>query len=159
MDETDKCGYIKEDDEPCQLPGSRDDGRCHHHTDDTVTDGGRPSKFNEERKQRLLEAAEAGMTIDGCARSAGIGVSTLYDWFDKYPDFSEAFNRARAKGEMELVEEVSQRNPQFILERSYDYVKTERREIEAEHEHSGDVDHTINHELSEDDREFIESLK
>ena len=56
--------------------------------------GGRPSKLDDVRDD-LLEAAERGTTKEGCARAAGIATSTLYDWLDQFPEFSEAFNRAR----------------------------------------------------------------
>lgn len=128
-------------DGPCQHPA----GSCpvsSHSSDATEGDGsgagGRPSKFTEDRKDQLKKAARRGTTIEGCARAAGIHPSTLYDWLDKYPEFSEAFNRARAKGEQKLVEEVAIEDPKFILERSYDYVKTERREVDLD----ADVDAT-----------------
>lgn len=110
---------------------------CHHHgDDDTPAAGGRPTKLTPDRREEILDAARIGTTMEGCARAAGIGVSTLYEWLSRgddgeepYAEFSEAFKRARAKGEQRLVAQVHQSKPEFILERSYGYVKTERREL------------------------------
>ena len=117
--------------EPCQNAAGHgtdsDIGPCHLHPA-----RGRPSKFNEERREAILEAARRGTTVEGCARAAGIHHSTLYDWLDSFDDFSEAFNRARAEGEQRLVEEVAVEDPKFILERSFDWVKTQ------EVQHTGD---------------------
>jgi transposase-like protein len=152
MTDDEICGAECADGTPCEHPA----GSCpvSSHTGDSSGAGGRPSKFDEDRKADILQAARNGTTVEGCARAAGIHHSTLYEWLDEYPEFSEAFERARAKGEQRLVEDVVDEDPKFILERSYDYVKTERREIEA------DVDQTTTHELGEDDREFaLETIR
>jgi len=118
--------------EPCQRPAGwgtdSEIGPCKDHA---TAKAGRPSKFSEERKERILSAARQGTTKKGCARAGGIDESTLYDWFKKYPEFSKSFKEARAKGEQRLLqdEDVS---PEFLLERSYGY--TQSQEIE----HSGD---------------------
>lgn len=114
--------------EPCGNPAGHgtdsDIGPCYQHT----TNRGRNSKRTEERVEEILEAAREGTTVEGCCRAAGIGVSTLYDWFDRDPELSERFNRARHQGERRLVEEVAEEDPKFLLERSYEYSKTERKE-------------------------------
>lgn len=148
MTDEDICGAeTASTDEPCQHPA----GSCpvsSHQDDVSGTDrdgaGGRPSKFTDDRRDRIKEAARRGTTVEGCARAAGIHPSTLYDWLDEYPEFSEAFNRARAEGEQRLVEDVAVEDPKFILERSYDYVKTEKREVELD----ADVDAT--HDVTAD---------
>lgn len=134
-----QCGWPTSDGHGCRNPPTGDDGRCWIDGHGKAGPGGRPSKFNEDRKAAILDAAESGTTVEGCARAAGIGVSTLYDWLDQYPEFSESFNRARARGEAELVREVVKRDPKFILERSYDYVKTERHEVGLDADHSFDA--------------------
>lgn len=138
-DTDDICGFVKDDGEPCQLSGSRDDGRCHHHTEikSKRANGGRPSLFNDYRDD-VLDAAEEGLTVEGCARTAGVGVSTLYEWLDDREDFAEAFSRARARGERTLIrraltdEDVDPRTARFLLERSFGYTKSQELEVEAE---------------------------
>jgi transposase-like protein len=140
-DETDTCGYVKDSDgQPCELPASRDDGRCHHHTgiESERANGGRPSLLDEYRED-ILDGARQGMTLEGCARLAGIDESTLHRWIDKYDDFRKSLRRARAQGELQHLQSVDDRGSQFVLERSFGYVKTEKREIDADVTHDGDL--------------------
>ena len=134
------CDAVKNDGEPCQLPASRDDGRCHHHTeiDGERANGGRPSLL-EEYEDDIYAGARQGMTLEGCARLAGVDESTLYRWIDKYEDFRKSLNRARAHGELQHLQSVNDRGSQFILERSFGYTKTEKREVE----HSGDDENPL----------------
>jgi len=122
-----KCGHATAEDTPCQLPATKDDGRCHHHTeiDAERANGGRPPLL-VKRKDDILTGARQGMTIEGCARLAGVGKRTLYDWLEEYEDFSHSFKRARAQGELSHIQSVNDRGSQFLLERSYGYTKTQR---------------------------------
>jgi AcrR family transcriptional regulator len=139
MTDDDICGYEKDDNEPCQLPASREDGRCHHHTEigGERANGGRPSIF-EEYRDDVIDAAEDGLTVEGCARTAGVGVSTLYEWLDEREDFAEAFNRARARGERKLIrqaltdDDVDERTARFLLERSFGYTKSQELALEGD---------------------------
>jgi hypothetical protein len=124
----DVCGAETADGEPCQNPATDGDSCWLAEHGGNADDSGRPSKL-EEYEDDILEAAEEGLTFEGIARVAGIGVSTLHEWRDEYPQFSESLNRARARAERDLIQEV---DPEFVLERSYDYVKTERREVDLE---------------------------
>ena len=110
--------------------------------------GGRPSKL-DEYEDDLLAAARKGLTYEGIARVAGVGVSTLHEWRDKHDQFSESLERARAKAERELIEDV---DAEFVLERSYGYVKTERLEA--------DIDQTTEHELGESEKDLaLETIR
>lgn len=109
---------------------------------DDAAHGGRPSKL-EQYEGDLLEAAREGLTYEGIARVAGIGVSTLHEWRNEHDEFSESLERARAKAERDLIKDV---DAQFVLERSYGYVKTERHEVDA------DIDQTTTHELGDEER-------
>lgn len=137
------CGEETSKGTPCQnyadsCPWDHDNGN----------ETGRPSKLDETWDD-IMDAAERGLTFEGIARSAGIGVSTLTDWRDSHDEFSAVLNRARARAEQELIQEA---DAEFVLERSYDYTKTQ------EIEHSGDVAHE--HELNEDDRELaLETIR
>lgn len=141
------CGYVKETDgEPCKLPASREDGRCHHHSEVSDDDsGGRPSKL-EDAWDDVMAAAEDGLTLEGIARTAGIGVSTLREWRTENDDFSAELRRARSRGERELVRNA---NAEFILERSYGYTK------EQEIEHTGDG---LDLSLSTGEKELLDDL-
>lgn len=127
----DTCGHPTNDGGECSNPAG-ENGRCWqptHNPDSDADDPGRPSKF-QDRKDDVLEVAKQGATMEGCARAAGIHHSTLYDWLEKNEEFSEEFRRARAEGEQQLLEGAWEDDPKWVLERSYGYVKTERREVE-----------------------------
>lgn len=134
------CGHETGDGTPCQLPATRDDGRCHHHTDidGERANGGRPSLLNEYEDD-IYAGARQGMTLEGCARLAGVDESTLHRWINKYEGFRKSLNRARAHGELQHLQSVNDRGSQFILERSFGYVKTEKREVEMDADHSFDA--------------------
>lgn len=138
------CGAECTDGTPCRHPA----GSCPVPSHSPKRgDGGRPSKFNDERRESILSAARNGTTVEGCARAAGIGTSTLYDWLDQYPEFSESFNRARAKAEQDLVEAAKEDDPKWVLERSYGYVKTEKREVEMDANHNFDASEGVTAEF------------
>ncbi|SEQ31285.1 helix-hairpin-helix domain-containing protein [Natrinema salaciae] len=111
---------------------------------------GRPSKL-EKYEDDIFEAARQGLTYEGIARVAGVGVSTLHDWREAHEDFSESLERARSEAERELIQDV---DAEFVLERSYGYVKTEKREVDMD----ADIDQTTTQELGEDEKEIARQL-
>lgn len=132
--ETDQeCGAATTGGDECSNPAG-ENGRCwipsHNPEGSDENPNGRPSLL-EEYRDEVLAAAEEGLTYEGIARVAGIGVSTLHDWRDEYPDFSESLERARSRAEREHIRNV---DSEFVLERSFGYVKTEERK----HEHTGE---------------------
>jgi hypothetical protein len=58
---------------------------------------GRPTKYNQKTIGRLCEALADGMPIRGACVVAGIGVTTLNDWRDIYPEIEERMNQARER--------------------------------------------------------------
>jgi hypothetical protein len=121
---------------------------------------GREFALDEGDHDDVLEAAETGMSKAGCARAAGVDKASLLRYLDAHEDFRTAFERARARGESELIhgglrdEDVDTSMAKFLLASSFDYKKTERREVEA------DVDQTTTHELGEDEMEIaLEAIR
>jgi transposase-like protein len=104
---------------------------CKWHSDDPDPDNGRPSELADHRED-IMTGAQQGMTLEGCARLAGVDESTLHRWINKYDDFRKSLKRARAHGELQHLQSVNDSGSRFILERSFGYVKTEKREVEAE---------------------------
>jgi len=148
----DICGAACADGTECQHPASS----CpvpSHSDPGAENPQGRPSTLDDHADD-ILAGARQGMTLEGCARLAGVDESTLHRWIDKYEDFRKSLKRARAHGELQHLQSVNDSGSRFILERSFGYVKTERREIEA------DVDQTTTHELGEDEREVaLETIR
>jgi hypothetical protein len=50
---------------------------------------GRPTKFTDETLERLCAAIGDGMPLRGACVVAGIGVTTLKEWRERYPDLEE----------------------------------------------------------------------
>jgi transposase len=69
---------------------------------------GRPSKFTDERIQRLLAAIRAGNTRQAACRYAGISDESLARWQRSSVEFVEALTRAEAESEVALVAFVRQ---------------------------------------------------
>jgi len=148
----DVCGYEgTHNSEPCQNVVTGENGRCHldpHQPDaegDEDCPQGPPSKLPEKRPE-VLKAARMGASKQGCARAAGIHKQTLYNWIQPESDqYDEAFHReflqARWQGERKYInnpDDIDTRHAQFMLDRSYGYSKTEKREVDASHEHTGE---------------------
>ena len=69
---------------------------------------GRPTKFTTERQERILRSIRAGNYVETAALAAGIGKSTFYDWLDRFPDFADAVQKARAEAEARYVAVIEQ---------------------------------------------------
>lgn len=136
----------------CQNPATEGDHCWIDTHGGDVSGHGRPSKL-DAHEDDILAGARQGMTLEGCARLAGVDESTLHRWKNEHDDFRKSLKRARAQGELTHLQSVNDPGSRFILERSFGYVKTEKREVNASHEHSGAVDHE--HTLGEEERAAI----
>lgn len=122
------CGYERPNGEPCQNPPSEGDSCWIESHGGSTPNPGRPSKL-EAYDDDILTGARQGMTLAGCARLAGIPEQTLHRWKNEHEEFRESLKRARAQGELKHLQSVNDPGSRFILERSFGYVKTEKREI------------------------------
>ena len=53
--------------------------------------GGRPSKYDPNyHPARLVELGEEGLSFAACAGDFRIARDTIYDWAEKFPEFSDA---------------------------------------------------------------------
>jgi len=143
----------------CQNPTTEDGdpGRCwipSHNDADAENPTGRHSKFTAERAEEVKQAARQGMSKAGCARAAGVGEATLQRWLEDNDEFRSGFTRARSEGEQKLVtgplfsdEEASRemdgQHARFLLSTSFDYQKTEKKELEDVTEGDGGFGPTI----------------
>jgi transposase len=133
----DTCGYDTPNG-PCQNPATEGDSCWIESHGGHVSGHGRPSKL-DDYEEDILTGARQGMTLAGCARLAGVDESTLHRWINKYDEFRKSLKRARAQGELQHLQSVNDSGSQFILERSFGYTKTEKREIEGGLDLSGVV--------------------
>jgi len=80
-----------------------------------MSNGGAPSKFNEDRADKLLQAVRGGNYLETAARYAGISYPTLRRWILKaddpsappeYVEFKEALEKARADAEVASLAKI-----------------------------------------------------
>jgi len=99
------------------------------------TNRGNDFALDADDHDDILEAAEDGLSKRGCARAAGVSHSQLQRYLDAHEDFRSSFAQARARGETELIrgglhdEDVDSSMAKFMLASSFDYKKTEKREV------------------------------
>jgi len=132
------CGADTTGDQPCQNPAG-ENGRCwipsHNPDSDEENPQGRGFSIDESDHDDILEAARDGVSKSGCARAAGVSHTELNRYLDAHPDFRSAFARARNTGERTLIEgglrdpDVDSSMAKFLLASSFDYKKTEQREV------------------------------
>jgi hypothetical protein len=67
---------------------------------------GRPTKFNDDTVERLCCAIADGMPIKGACTVAGIGVSTLNEWRERYPDLEEQLADAREQARLKALQAI-----------------------------------------------------
>ncbi|MFC5135484.1 MULTISPECIES: helix-hairpin-helix domain-containing protein [Haloferacaceae] len=109
--------------------------------------GGRDSTFTDELARRAISAAEKGKSQAGIEREVGVGDRTIFGddgWIDQeftfvdedgeQRQFSRALRRARGRGEDDWIhqgrdEDGDSSFAKFMLASSYDYKKTEKREV------------------------------
>jgi len=139
MTEDDICGAECVDGSKCQNPA----GSCPvpSHTDpDADNPHGRDFALDESDHDDILAAAREGFSKAGCARAAGVSHTALDRYLDAHDDFRSAFTRARHNGESEWIDEGRGEDgdssfAKFMLASSYDYKKTEKREVDADVTH------------------------
>src|SRR5260370_36149395 len=56
---------------------------------------GRPTKFNDATLDRLCAALADGMSIKSACVVAGIGVTTLSEWREEYPELEDRLAESR----------------------------------------------------------------
>lgn len=52
--------------------------------------GGRPTKYLPEFCEQLIECMSRGLSFEAFAGKIGVHKDTLYEWFKKHPEFSDA---------------------------------------------------------------------
>lgn len=68
---------------------------------------GRPDEFSEEKAKQICKMIESGLTLTSICNLPDMpGISTVYDWQDSHPEFSESYARARARQADTLASKV-----------------------------------------------------
>lgn len=149
-EEKELCGAETVDGGSCQRP-LNDEGECDipsHNDPEAENPHGRPTKFSDKRARAAIKAARNSKSRNGCARAAAVSLHTLNNWLDmgleytdkngETKDFLQSFMRARAEGELLLVQgglksdDIDSSMAKFLLATSFGYKKTEKRELTGE---------------------------
>ena len=67
---------------------------------------GRPTKFHEQTVERLCGAVASGAPFKSACVVAGIGVTTLNEWREKYPDLEERLSDAREQARLKALQAI-----------------------------------------------------
>jgi hypothetical protein len=67
---------------------------------------GRPTKYEPDTIERLLAGLADGLPIKSACIIAGIGVSTLADWREKYPELEERMTSAREVARQKMLQRI-----------------------------------------------------
>ena len=67
---------------------------------------GRPTKFSSSVVDALCEALGDGMPIKGACVVAGISVTTLAEWREKYPQIEQLMNEAREHARQKALQRI-----------------------------------------------------
>ena len=57
--------------------------------------GGRPTLYTDDMPDALFDAMSQGRSVTQFAAKIGVNRSTIYEWAEKHPEFSDAFSRAK----------------------------------------------------------------
>jgi|AKVG01.1.fsa_nt_gi hypothetical protein len=133
----DTCGHITNDGTRCQKSGNKKDGKCYIHSDHEEVNMGAPSKF-DDAKDDLLSNAEEYITTKQVAQGAGVSKQTLYNYIQMHDDFAEEFRRRRSQASQNLIQdaltgEVDSSFAKFLLQTSFDFIKTEEKLVDENH--------------------------
>lgn len=88
--------------------------------------GGRPSEFNkiwnnEDGLLRIAGWARDGLTNEQIAENMGIGLSTLYEWQKRYPEFSDALKTSKEVVDLHVENALLKRALGYeYVERTYE---------------------------------------
>lgn len=83
------------------------------------------AKYNIEIKDELLQYIRDGMSQKDAAAKAGVSVSQLHEWRNKYPEFAESFKKALKEARAKIVPELERALYKRALGYEYTETKTE----------------------------------
>ena len=126
-------------------------------TSTTKHPGGRPTKYTpkviEELNQYLKEAIPQNMkipTVEGIALKLGINKTTLYEWANKYPQFSNALEELKMKQKEALTEigifggkEINATIVSLLLKVNHDMIEKSAVDVTTAGEKMGGLNITI----------------
>lgn len=90
---------------------------------------GRQPVYNPERVEKICKALESGETYERAAKIAGIHISTIFDWINNHPEFSDAVKAAKGRFEEwqlnGILADAKKGLKTLIMGQEYEEIKTE----------------------------------
>ena len=118
-------------DKPQVEPLAQDKGR-----------NGKPSLYNDQIAQEVIDACRSGFTIEKAGALVGLSPSTIKSWCTRKPDFARRVETARKKHELSLLRDIelagqkSWQAKAWMAERIYLYsVPSARVQVNGSVEH------------------------
>lgn len=74
-----------------------------------MADVGRPTKYKEEYNDQAYKLCLLGHTDEELAQFFEIATSTLYEWKNEYPEFSEAIKKGKEIADMDVAVKLLER--------------------------------------------------
>ena len=103
---------------------------------------GKPSLFNDQVAQEVIDACRSGFTIEKAAALVGLSPSTIKSWCTRKPEFARRVETARKKHELSLLRDIelagqkSWQAKAWMAERIYLYsVPSARLQVQGNVEH------------------------
>ena len=116
---------------PSDAPMAQDKGK-----------NGKPSLFNDQVAQEVIDACRSGFTIEKAAALVGLSPSTIKSWCTRKPEFARRVETARKKHELSLLRDIelagqkSWQAKAWMAERIYLYsVPSARVQVNGSVEH------------------------
>jgi len=116
---------------PSDAPMAQDKGK-----------NGKPSLFNDQVAQEVIDACRSGFTIEKAAALVGLSPSTIKSWCTRKPEFARRVETARKKHELALLRDIelagqkSWQAKAWMAERIYSYaVPSARVQVNGSVEH------------------------
>jgi hypothetical protein len=94
---------------------------------------GKPSLYNDQIAQEVIDACRSGFTIEKAGALVGLSPSTIKSWCTRKPDFARRVETARKKHELALLRDIElagQKTWQakaWMAERVYNYAQPSAR--------------------------------
>jgi hypothetical protein len=116
---------------PSDAPMAQDKGK-----------NGKPSLYNDQIAQEVIDACRSGFTIEKAAALVGLSPSTIKSWCTRKPEFARRVETARKKHELSLLRDIelagqkSWQAKAWMAERIYLYsVPSARVQVNGSVEH------------------------
>ncbi|TDX49111.1 helix-turn-helix domain-containing protein [Orenia marismortui] len=93
----------------CSREAQEESDYCYQHQPDYEQAGGRKSKYDDIDLDEVEELCRKGLTDYQLAKELGIGVSTLYEYKDKFTEFSEVVKRGKIQADYKVEDSLYKR--------------------------------------------------